>query len=404
MDVAIVGAGFAGLAAARVLAERGIAVELFEASERVGGRARTIHDDGTSLPVELGPEFVHGCPEVTLALAREAGAELEEVVDRHHVQRGGRLVDAGDMWSRFGAMLEAANERVRRSAPDESAREYLERTGLTGEDAKLFAMFVEGFYAAPLDDISIASVAVDAGLVRWLAERLIHHQVAVHYGCFVRRIDWGSDRVQLDYGSGSASAACAIITLPIGVLQSGEVEFRPALGDHRAAMSRLAMGQVVKLVLCLREPLWRDLAFVHGDGTAFPTFWIRSADGAQQITAWAGGPHARALSGFAADQLAERAIDELAGLTGVPASRLAEAVRHHHFHDHHAYPYARGAYSYTRVHGGGAAAVLARPLGERLFFAGEATDADYEGSVAGALASGVRAAHQVLRQLGRSGA
>ncbi|TMQ04964.1 MAG: FAD-dependent oxidoreductase, partial [Deltaproteobacteria bacterium] len=101
MDVAIVGAGFAGLAAARVLAERGIAVELFEASERVGGRARTIHDDGTSLPVELGPEFVHGCPEVTLALAREAGAELEEVVDRHHVQRGGRLVDAGDMWSRF---------------------------------------------------------------------------------------------------------------------------------------------------------------------------------------------------------------------------------------------------------------------------------------------------------------
>jgi len=108
------------------------------------------------------------------------------------------------------------------------------------------------------------------------------------------------------------------------------------------------------------------------------------------------------LAGHTADQLVERAIDDFAATVDVPRARLASAVRHHHFHDYRADPCARGAYSYTRVSGTGAAEGLARPLGGRLFFAGEATNADYEGSVAGALASGARAAREVLRMSRRA--
>jgi len=213
--------------------------------------------------------------------------------------------------------------------------------------------------------------------------------------------------VRLDFRGGSATADRAIVTLPLGVLQTpGAVTFRPDLGDHAVAISRLAMGHVVKVVLCLREPVWRDhaprdLELVHNGGDAFPTFWVRSSGGAHQLTAWAGGPHAQALAGCGAEPLAERAIDGFAHAIGMPRDRLEAAVLDHHFHDFAADPFARGAYSYTRVGGDGAADVLANPLGDRLWFAGEATDRETEGTVAGALASGTRAANQILRRLDR---
>jgi monoamine oxidase len=123
---------------------------------------------------------------------------------------------------------------------------------------------------------------------------------------------------------------------------------------------------------------------------------MRSRADVHQLTAWAGGPHAEALCRRSASQLTTLAVTELARAIDMSATTIAEAVDHFHYHDYAADPFARGAYSYTKVGGGGAAAQLAQPLGDRLFFAGEATDKDYEGSVAGALASGARAAQQIL--------
>jgi monoamine oxidase len=295
----------------------------------------------------------------------------------------------------------------------------MQRVHMTGDDARLFAMLVEGFYASHLERISIASVAADVEgvtdtdpgqtrvlggygqLAEWLLARILRKHGSVHCGHVVNAIDWSSN-IQIGYTGpggreGMLVADRAIVTLPIGVLQQGAVRFHPMLGDHERAMRQLEMGQVVKIVACFARRVWPEhLRFIHQDDGKFPTFWMRSRADHHQLTAWAGGPHAEALGRRSASQLTTLAVTELARAIDRSATTIAEAVDHFHFHDYATDPFARGAYSYTKVGGGGAAEQLAQPLGDRLFFAGEATDKDYEGSVAGALASGARAAQQIL--------
>jgi monoamine oxidase len=417
-DVAIVGAGFAGLAAAYELVAHGISVELFEATDRVGGRAQTEHG-----AAELGPEFVHGCPDVTLDLVQKAGIELEPVATAHSMWRDGTLVEVKDTWVRFGKLLEPAVEAAQAHRPDESACDYRARAHFTPEDASLFTMLVEGFYAAFTDDIGIDGIAEDAGgvtaedaaqqsrprggygrLTAWLAAQLVRAGVPMRFDHVVNSIDYRSDRVRIDHSHGSSLATRAIVTLPLGVLQANRVRFEPELGEHAALLNRFAMGQVVKVVLCLREPLWRhygarDLQFLHRDDTAFPTFWMRSAEGYHMVTGWAGGPRALALRDAPLDALVERVVDGLSSSLAMPPARLADAIMHAHYHDYDNDPFAYGAYSYTRVGGLGAAHRLTRPIADKLFLAGEVTDQEYEGSVAGALMSGQRAARQIVETL-----
>lgn len=417
-EVAVIGAGLAGLAAARALVEHGIEVEIFEASGRIGGRARTIEEDHQDLPVELGPEFVHGTPDSTLNLVREASAEIEHLDSQNHVWSDGHLVREHRMWRKLGKLLDGA----KRLTHDESAREYLEHEHMSPKDAQLFTTLVEGFYAAPIDDISIESIAADdsgageeqapsstrirggyAKLVGWLGSRLAQNRVPIHHGFVLRRVDWGGDHVRLHGIDRYAEANRLVVTLPISILQSADLEFRPQLVEHRGVLDQLAMGHVVKLVMCLREPIWQryaphTVAFVHRHDLTFPTFWLRSHGRAHQVTAWAGGPHAIAIIDWSKADLVEQALVSLAESLRMPASELLESLLHVHFHDYAHDPFARGAYSYTRVGGTHAADTLARPLADRLYFAGEATDPDYEGTVAGALASGVRAANQLIEQ------
>jgi monoamine oxidase len=419
MEVAIIGAGMAGLAAARVLRAHGIAFEIFEATGRIGGRARSVDEHATVIPIELGPEFIHGRPDATFTLLRAARLATDPIPDLHHHCHQRRLEPIDDIWTKFGKALAPATRQPR----DESARDFLGHRELSEQDRKLFAMLVEGFYAAPLDDISIKSIASDesgaAGdestqkrlrggygrLVGWFGDQL--HGTPIHYDCAVSAIDWTGNSIRIEHTRGESLADIAIVTLPIGVLKSGAVTLRPGLGDRARSLEQLAMGQVVKLVMCLDEPVWREhvpreLEFVHGGDTGFPTYWVRSSFDAHVLTAWAGGPHAIVLRGCGLDELVARALDGFAKVLGMRVTQLTSTLRHRHFHDWDTDPFALGAYSYTRVGGGSAAAELARPFDGRVFLAGEAMDADYEGTVAGALASGTRAAQQIVARAIRS--
>ncbi len=420
VDVAIIGAGVAGLAAARDVVARGVDVELFEASDRVGGRARTIEAPGADLPIELGPEFVHGDPDWTRELVRDPAVEIEEVEDRHYRWLRGELVDGGDVWKRFGKLLHGAGKHG-----DESARCFIERTVTDPVDRDLLARFIEGFYGADLDTIGIAGVAEDAGgaggdetpsqafvrtgygsIVRSLAAHVASERIQL--GCRVDRIDWRGEpielRVQRAGRAETVTARRVILTVPLGVLAARGIELVPGLGSHATALAGLAMGHVVKIVLRLREPVWAEhatdkLDFVHGRDAGFPTYWLRSRGATHLLTAWAGGRHAQALASASTGELVERALDGFAASVDVERARLAAAVIAHYHHDFTTDPCTLGAYSYVVVGGGDASAQLARPIDDRVFLAGEATAADYEGTVAGAIASGARAAKQVLASL-----
>jgi monoamine oxidase len=193
--------------------------------------------------------------------------------------------------------------------------------------------------------------------------------------------------------------------VPLGVLQAGALRFTPELGDHAAAIARLAVGQVVKVVLSLRAPIWREvepaLSFVHPDAQPFGTCWVRSRGNSHHVIAWAGGPRARALAAVSHVERVERAVATFAACLGLPVADIAAEVRAVYAHDYAAEPWQRGAYSYPRPGGLDAPGVLERPLGGRLWFAGEATSGPYEGTVTGALASGARAAADILRARGR---
>jgi monoamine oxidase len=281
---------------------------------------------------------------------------------------------------------------------------------------------VEGFYGAELRDISIVSIAADSGgagghespgqyhvrggygaIVRALASRIA--KATTRLDAPVHVVDWRRAPVVLELVRGDrVEADFAIVTVPLGVLHARALRFTPALDEqpHARALAGLAMGHVTKVVMRLRDRVWSthrddrvDFVFAHtGD---FPTYWLRTQGGAYILTAWAGGPHGRRLAGTSSAGLVERALDGFSASVGISRARLASSVVSHYHHDYTNDPFTRGAYSYAHVGGADAAHTLTQPLGGRVFFAGEATDHDYEGTVAGALASGERAALQIAR-------
>ncbi|RYZ07514.1 MAG: FAD-dependent oxidoreductase [Myxococcales bacterium] len=421
-DVLIVGAGVAGLSAARLLGRHGVRCRILEAAHVIGGRVRTERRPGWAMPIELGAEFVHGRPAPTLALG-DGAIELVHVAEQR-VRAGAEPRPMERTWERFAGALEAA-----RSAPaHESVADYLARAHLPSEDAELVRTLVEGYHAAPVGEVSARVVAEDAassaqGFEQYRTARGYDHVLAalehdlagqgarVELGVRVRRIACRDGEVRCDAegprGAASYSAARCLVTASIGVLQTppeaGGIAFDPAPAGLSAAVAGLAMGHVVRVVLRFEESRapWVapirgvESSFAHVPDAPFGTFWREARAGQAQITAWAAGPAALRLRGEAEPAVVKAAVESLALATHRDAGECQRALLEAHYHDFSSDPYVRGAYSYVRP-GAGSAAEGLRSASGPLFFAGEALDLEFPGTVAGALGSGQHAARRIL--------
>ncbi|MFI5271983.1 MAG: flavin monoamine oxidase family protein [Ktedonobacterales bacterium] len=462
-DALVVGAGAAGLAAARALSRHGLSVAILEARDRIGGRIHTVRPPGALLPIELGAEFIHGRPPVTFALAHEARLTPLEI--------------GGDSWfSEHGQLLhnrdeeeeeDAANDLDRDAdAADEDAADMgpiLAALGAWhGEDMTFDAFveahfagerwlaarqaargYVEGFDAADAASVSIrwlaatdaAAAQIDGErnfrlldgydrLLFALRESLATERTALHLNTIVRDILWARGAVEIAARTplGAAlepfTARAALVTLPLGVLAApsdapGAVRFTPHLPHMRLALQGVAMGPAIKVVLRFRDAFWDTLltahpvlalprlSFLFSDDPVMRTWWTDHPALTPTLTAWAAGPRAAALASLPDDAIAQQALAALARVLGVERAYLDARLDAWHLHNWSADPFARGAYSYVRAGGADALDQLAAPVEDTLFFAGEATSYRETGTVHGALASGERAAAELIATLSR---
>jgi monoamine oxidase len=423
MDVVILGAGAAGLAAARKLSGNGVNVIVLEARARIGGRMVTCQSSITGSPIELGAEFVHGARNSLWDYLSIAGVKTSKVSDRHWLYSDGILQEKQELLNQ----MEQVFEGIDSEAPDEPFAEYLQKHKKVGPEARTLSVeYVEGFHAADPERVSTLSLALNekaseqdqgdeqfrpvsgyGALLDWFREQLSRAKVQVRLNTRATTVRWKQDAVEVE-AEGTTGAQLwlgrqLLLTLPIGVLQKPETEgvrFCPALSEKRQAIEGLAMGPVVKLVMEFESAFWpiRDFGFIHAPGQAIPTWW--SNQGHPMLTAWAGGPRAAALEKAEPGQLEDQALAMLAEMFKVEAGKIKGLLKAVHRHDWTSDPFAGGAYSYTPVGMLGMADRLAEPIQDTLFFAGEATDGSGEqGTVHGALASGERAANEMLQAL-----
>jgi monoamine oxidase len=430
-DVLILGAGAAGLAAARTLTHAGLGVLVIEARDRVGGRVLTTPDPATSVPIELGAEFLHGDASDAIAAARDFQLPVHELEDERFVEIRRGLTKVSDYDVRIGRALGAVFTRAKRGK-DLAFADAALRSKLTSSERELVTSYVENYLAAPASAISLHALARGgaegpgrsmriatgyAGLLSSLAADVSRSR---RLSTTATRVRWSRGDVRvtavgLTGQTRELRGRSAIIAVPLGVLRApagtpGHVEFDPGLGSaHAGALARMAMGHVVKVILRFREAFWRKgdratAAFFHTTKGPFPTFWTTMPVHSPVIVAWAGGPAADALVGLDRRRLAEVAIDALADLLGEKRARAHELVEACFFHDWQSDPFARGAYAHVLVGGAAAPKRLSRSIDGTLFFAGEHTvDAPGIGTVDGALASGKRAAREAAKALGMAG-
>jgi monoamine oxidase len=415
-DVVIIGAGAAGLAAARDLSGAGKRVCIVEARERIGGRINTRRVDGVAMPVELGAEFIHGEAEATFAAVNAAPLIALQLPDTHFWSHHGKWSKRDDFWTRIARLRAKIPDRKR----DVSFAEFLRsRRDVDPQLRELAYNFVEGYHAAHADRISAAALRssdeeteapaqfrIVNGYDRvpqWLLAGVAPDRSELRLNTIVKCVRWRGGDVVVETMRDTVRARAAVITIPIGVWKAprdseGAIVFEPALPEKERAIEKLELGHVVKIVFRFREPFWDPkVNFLHTNDRYVPTWWTYAPVRAPILIGWAGGHAADALLAESEEARVSRAIDSMATAFDTKRRKIESLLVATYTHDWQADPFSRCAYSYAGVGGAEAHKALAKPIARTLFFAGEATSGDETGTVAGAIETGRRAARELLR-------
>ncbi len=436
LDVILMGAGVAGLAAAIELHRAGLSFVILEARGRAGGRVFTVNSYAGH-KIELGAEFLHGAVPALMDRLEAAGLKYVQARDDHLALSDGKLIDADQY---FENTLNILEQMGRRSAGAdgtfaEFSDQLLKEQPELRESIQQARGYVEDLNACDADKVSIkwlaqAQRASDetngdkffrlergyASLVDELVSRIPATALKLNHP--VELVSWHGNEVSVKAKSSGKLldfvAHTALVTLPLSVLQtscfaeadnSTIIRFEPELKEKHNALRSMAQGLAVRLTLEFKTRFWEqfhfdNFGFIHSRSLPFTTWWTQAPQPIPILVAWAAGPKADALKDMSAVDIIHLAISSLAHVVDKSIEELKGELLEVHMHDWNSDPYSLGAYSHVLAGGMDAAKELALPLKDRLFFAGEATDTDgFSSTVPGALRSGVRAAGEIIQAL-----
>ena len=407
-DIVVIGAGAAGVAAARRIMAANRKVIVVEATNQIGGRCQT--DSSTfEVPFDRGARWMHN-PDTNpmIKLARAAGLEITTAPSGQKIRIGRRNARPGETEEFLAALV-----RANRAIDDASRRLDVSCASVLPKDLGDWAgaaEFVLGanFAGKDLKDLSVGdkaraqdrntAIACRQGLGTLIAK--LGEQVPLSLSTPANRISWGSRDVTVETPSGKIAARAAVITVSSNVLAAGNIKFTPDIPKRTLeAAGRLTLGSYDRIALQMPgNPLGlsRDDVVIEQSNSTRTALMYANMGGSSLCTIDVAGSFGRDLSAQGERAMVAFATEWLTKLFG---SDTANAVKKSSATRWDAAPFALGAMSAAGPGGQASRKILTEPIG-CMYLAGEATHETLWGTIDGAWESGERAAEAALRRIG----
>jgi monoamine oxidase len=403
VDVAIIGAGAAGLGAAHALKRSGLTTLVLEARDRTGGRGHTIMA-APDVVFDLGCGWLHSADKNSFVpIAEHLNFEVNRALPPWRERAYGKAfpqAERDDFIRAIDEFYERAEEAAK-AGRDGAANACLEPGNRWNPMIDAISTYING---CELDQVSILDLdAYEDTDLNWRLRRG-YGALMTAYGAScdialntqVTLIDHSGKRVRIETSQGTLTADKVIVTVPTNLIADETIRFYPALPAKVDAARGLPLGLADKVMLALDEP---DALPKEGNlrgatmRTAMGSYHLRPF-GQPCIEGFFGGSFAQELEDSGHGALAAQSIDEIVALLGGDFRRKLKPLSESRWaHD----PFARGSYSHALPGHAGDRAILAAPIDGRLFFAGEATSPNFFSTAHGARDSGERAAEEVLQ-------
>ena len=423
-QIIVIGAGIAGITAARKLQAQGYRVIILEGRDRIGGRIWT--DNSLGVPLDLGAAWIHtvdGNPLTPLVKQFGIQTVISDLKSQWNYKGVNQLLsDADEMLieKAFQSFMDRVN-KLKNDAPSSQqitladiAQQIIESEEITGITLKGFRATLSSAIESDVGD-NLANLGLkgfdedskfggeDVVFPKGYTQLMqaLSTDLDVRTQHLVQKISYDDTGVEVTTDRGVFHGSQVIVTVPLGVLKRGSIKFSPELPEKKlAAIQQLGMGALNKLVLKFPKQFWssepHSMAYINGDQPDRYVEFYNWQKYIQQpiLVALVSGDFSRSLSQMSKSEVTQNMMSELQAMFGkdIPLPTATLLTQWHND------PFAYGSYSSFSINGNiQDCDRLAEPIGDRLFFAGEATYGKYIGTVHGALLSGEREANRIAK-------